>query len=181
MTTNIDAGRAKIAEADEPRGGRIGVAFDWGFGVQMATMGLLTLAGVPSNGMAVPRLAGLLPLAGAAVAYAQGEALRRGNGTAWWVQVLGNGALTVGGIGALAVLPRMLEQGRYGFLYTTVLLLVVSPLEVWLLTRPGSRRWYGTVNPDEARARHSGQWMTGTVAWAVVGGLLQTAAAMGWI
>ncbi|KPV48905.1 hypothetical protein SE17_35550, partial [Kouleothrix aurantiaca] len=111
MTTNIDAGRAKIAEADEPRGGRIGVAFDWGFGVQMATMGLLTLAGVPSNGMAVPRLAGLLPLAGAAVAYAQGEALRRGNGTAWWVQVLGNGALTVGGIGALAVLPRMLEQG----------------------------------------------------------------------
>lgn len=181
MSTNMEAGRLHSAEAGEPRGGRIGVAFDWGFGVQMAAMGLLTLAGVPNNGVALPRLAGLLPLAGAAVAYAQGEALRRGNGTAWWIQVLGNGALTLGGIGALTVLPRMLEQGRYGFLYTTVLLLVVSPMEVWLLTRPGSRRWYGSVTPDIARARHSGQWMTGTVAWAVVCGLLQTAAAMGWI
>lgn len=181
MATNINASQARPAADAEPRGGRIGVAFDWGFGVQMAAVGLLTLAGVPNNGVTVPRLLGLLPLAGAAAAYAQGEALRRGNGLAWWVQVIGNSALTVAGLGSLVVLPRQLAAGHYGFLYTVVLLLVVSPLEVWLLTRPGSRRWYGSVNPDEARARHSGAWMTGTVAWAVVCGLLQTAAGLGWI
>ncbi|HNP73511.1 MAG TPA: hypothetical protein PKK15_20530, partial [Kouleothrix sp.] len=75
MATNINASQARPAADAEPRGGRIGVAFDWGFGVQMAAVGLLTLAGVPNNGVTVPRLLGLLPLAGAAAAYAQGEAL----------------------------------------------------------------------------------------------------------
>ena len=179
MATNINVTRAQAAEA-EPRGGRIGVAFDWGFGVQMASLGLLTLAGVPNSGISVPRLLGLVPLAGAAVAYAQGEALRRGSSTAWWVQVLGNSALTVAGIGSLALVPAMLEQGRYGYLYTIALMLIVSPLEVWLLTRPGSRRWYGSVNPAEARARHGGAWLSGTAGWAVMCGLLQTAAGLGW-
>ena len=166
-----------LAAGAEPRGGRIGVAFDWGFAVQLASQGVLTLAGVAMNGVQAPRPLGLGMLAAAGLAVAQGEALRRGNGLAWWVQTLGNSALTVAGIGSLLVLPRMFAQGRYSFIYPTLLMLVVSPLEVWLLTRPGSRRWYGKVAP--ADARHSGQWRVGTVLWAFGAGIGQALVAIG--
>jgi hypothetical protein len=162
----------------EPRGGRIGVAFDWGFGVQMASMGLAALAGLPLAGVAVPRLAGAGFLGLAAVAFAQGEALRRGRGWAWWVQVLGNSAVTLGGLAGLPVTLQLIQQGRVGMLSPLILMLLVSPLEVWLLLQPGSRQWYGHVGSEEARARHGGQWMTGTVAWALVCGLIQAAVSL---
>jgi hypothetical protein len=162
----------------EPRGGRIGVAFDWGFGVQMASMGLAALAGLPFSGVAVPRLAGAGLLGAAAVAFAQGEALRRGRGTAWWVQVLGNGVVTVAGLAGLPAALQLIQQGKVSLIFPLTLMLVVSPLEIWLLLQPGSRQWYGHVTSAEARARHSGPWMTGTVAWALVCGLIQAAVSM---
>src|SRR5689334_20094554 len=58
MATRAERADARANAGLEPRGGRIGVTFDWGFGVQLATMGLTTLAGLPIAGMSLPRLAG---------------------------------------------------------------------------------------------------------------------------
>jgi hypothetical protein len=175
MATRIESASAHANAGREPRGGRIGVAFDWGFGVQMASMGLAAIAGLPLAGVAVPPLAGAGFLGLAAVAFAQGEALRRGRGWAWRLQIVGNGVVTLGGLAGLPVSLQMIQQGRVGMIFPLILMLAVSPLEVWLLLQPGSRRWYGHVSSEEARARHSGQWLTGTLAWALACGLIQAA------
>jgi hypothetical protein len=91
------------------------------------------------------------------------------------VQVLGNGALTLGGLAGLPVSLQLIQQGRIGMIFPLILMVVVSPLEFWLLLQPGSRRWYGHVASEAARARHSGPWLTGTLAWALVCGLIQAA------
>jgi hypothetical protein len=49
---------------------------------------------------------------------------------------------------------------------------------LWLLLQPGSRRWYGHVASEAARARHSGPWLAGTLAWALVCGLIQAAVSL---
>jgi hypothetical protein len=185
MTHVTPVGSERAAPASEPRGGRIGVAFDWGFGVQIAAAGVAQLLSMPQPGGApTSPLIGLGLLAASAVPFIQGEALRRGSGIAWGVQIAGNSLLTIGGVGLLVQLATQIAQGNFGLavasqLYPLLLLLVVSPLEVWLLLQPGSRAWYGRVSPADARAHHSGAWLRGTVAWALVGGLLQFAAAYG--
>ena len=175
MATRMESASAYASAGVEPRGGRIGVAFDWGFGVQMASMGLAALAGLPISGAAVPRLAGVGLLGVAAAAFAQGEALRRGRGWAWWLQLAGSSVVTLGGLAGLPAMLQLIQQGRIGMLSPLVLMLLVAPLEIWLLLQPGSRQWYGHVSSEEARARHSGQWMTGTLAWALGCGLTQAA------
>jgi hypothetical protein len=175
LATKANLAREHADAGLEPRGGRIGVAFDWGLGVQLASMGLVTLAGLPIAGMTAPRLAGIGILGAAAVTFAQGEALRRGQSWAWWLQVLGNSALTVIGLAGLPATLALIQQGRVGTIFPLILMAVVSPLEVWLLLQPGSRRWYGHVAAEAARARHSGSWLAGTLAWALVCGLIQAA------
>jgi hypothetical protein len=162
----------------EPRGGRIGVAFDWGFAAQIALMSAAGLAGVQFGERAVPAPLALGGLAVAGIAVAQGEALRRGSGAARLIQIAGNGGLTLAGLLGLPATIAALQQGQVVQLYPALLLLVVSPLEVWLLMQPGSKQWYGHVSPEEARARHSGPWLRGTIAWALAGGILQTLAAI---
>ncbi len=169
---------AESSEVLAPGGGRIGVAFDWGFGVQLASMGMLALLGGPlPKGVPTGLAPGLGMLAAAALAYGQGEALRRGKGWARIVQITGNSALTIAGVASLPLFIEQLRNGNIAAVYTYVLLIGVSPAEVWLLLQPGSRAWYGTVSDIEARTRHSGAWMRGTIAWAVVCGLLQTGSA----
>jgi hypothetical protein len=175
MAAKANLANARVDAGLEPRGGRIGVAFDWGFGVQLASIGLATLAGQPLFGAAVPPLVGVGFLGVAAAAIAQGEGLRRGRGWAWWLQVLGNGALTLIGLAGLPVSLQLIQQGRIGMIFPLILMVVVSPLELWLLLQPGSRRWYGHVASEAARARHSGPWLIGTLAWALVCGLIQAA------
>lgn len=174
INTNMAA-----AEAREPRGGRIGVAFDWGLALEIALLAIVGLAGVSLDGRSMPPLAALGSLAIAGLLVIQGEALRRGRGWARWVQLAANSLLPIGGLLMLPATLAALQQGLFGPLYATFLLLVVSPLEVWLLLQPGSRQWYGHVSAEAARARHSGQWLWGTIAWALVGGVVQALAAAG--
>ncbi len=178
MATKANIVSSRADAGLEPRGGRIGVAFDWGFGVQLASTGVAMLAGLPIAGVAIPPLVGVGVLGMAAAAFAQGEGLRRGRGWAWWLQVLGNGALTLVGLAGLPVTLPLIQQGRVGMIFPLLLMVVVSPLEVWLLLQPGSRGWYGRIASDTARARHSGPWMTGTLAWALVCGLIQSAVSL---
>lgn len=162
----------------QPRGGRIGVAFAWGFAVQIGLSAVSSLAGRPI-GPALPPPAALGALGLAAVVVAQGEALRRGNGVARRIQIGFHSLLVLGGLAAILPTVQALQQGRFGMLYTLSLLLGVSSTEIWLLMQPGSRRWYGTVDPKEAMKRHSGSWLIGTIGWAVVCGVLQALASQG--
>lgn len=175
MTDSVS--RSGALGALEPRGGRIGVAFDWGFGVQLVSMGLASLVGVPFGGQPQPLPVVLGSFALGVAAFALGEGLRRGNGLAWRIQVGFHSLLTLAGLAAIPSTVSAVQQGRLGPLYTLLLLLVVSPVELWLLLQPGSRRWYGHVPASEGIARHSGNWMVGTVAYAIVCGLLQAWAA----
>jgi hypothetical protein len=175
VATLADAARAQ--DSLQPHGGRIGVAFDWGLGVQLAVTGAAALAGVQIDALPMPPLVGAALVGVSALAFAQGEALRRGYGWARWVQLGANSLVTLGALAGLPILVRGLQQGHYAMLYSYAIMLIVLPAEVWLLLQPGSRRWYGHVDPAAARARHSGRWLTGTVAWAVVCGLLQVLAA----
>lgn len=159
----------------QPRGGRIGVAFDWGFAVQLALGGVSSLIGMPV-GPALPLVATMGSLGFAAIMVAQGEALRRGNGIARRIQIGFHSLLVVAGLAAILPTIQAVQQGRYGLVYTLILLLGVSSAEIWLLMQPGSRRWYGVVNTNEAMQRHSGSWLVGTIGWAVVCGILQALA-----
>lgn len=156
----------------QPRGGRIGVAFDWGFAVQLAISGVSSLIGRPV-GPALPMPAALGSLAFAAVMVTQGEALRRGNGVARRVQIGFHSLLVLAGIAAAVPTVQGLQQGRFAMLYTLSLLLGVSSTEIWLLLQPGSRQWYGNVSPEAAKQRHSGGWLVGTIGWAIVCGIFQ--------
>lgn len=161
----------------QPGGGNFGVSFDWGFAVSLTFGALGSLFGRPIGPpLDLPLALGSLVVA--ALMVALGESLRRGNGVARRIQIAFHSLLVLGG-GPLLVLPNLLlfQQGRNDLLYTIILqfilLFVVSPIEIWLLMKPGSRRWYGIVDPKEALQRHSGSWLVKTLLWAVVGGLLQ--------
>ncbi|MBC8161597.1 MAG: hypothetical protein H7Z42_10305 [Roseiflexaceae bacterium] len=159
----------------QPSGGSTGVSFDWGFAVSLTLGALGSLVGRPIGPeLSLPVALGSLVLA--AVGLALGEALRRGNGVARRIQIGFHSLLVLVGIPILLPTVQAFQQGRSDLLYTLVLSIilffVVSPSEIWLLMRPGSRRWYGIVDPKEALERHSGGWLVRTITWAVVGGFL---------
>jgi glycerol uptake facilitator-like aquaporin len=163
----------------QPAGGRIGVSFDWGFAVSLILTAFGSLSGRPIGPtLSTPVALGSLVVA--ALMLWLGEALRRGNGIAYRIQIVFHSLLVV--IGLTTILPAIeaIQQGRFAELYTLglmlLLMLVVSPIELWLLLRPGSRRWYGKIAPSEAIKRHSGSWLVGTIVWAVVCGFLQAIA-----
>src|SRR5262245_64159146 len=103
----------RVQDTLQPRGGRIGVAFDWGLGLQVAVTGAAALAGLQLGARPIPPLAGAAMLGVAAAAFAQGEALRRGHGWARWVQIVGNSLVTLGGLVSLPLLVRGVQQGHY--------------------------------------------------------------------
>lgn len=171
----MSLGAAQVAL--EPRGGRIGVAFDWGLATQIGVMAVASLVGVPFGGQAMSIGAALGSLVAAGVVFTQGEALRRGSKWARWIQIGANSLLTLGGLVSLPGAVTAVQAGNFWPLYPLVLLLIVSPIEVWLLLQPGSKATYGKLGAAAFRARHSGPWLTGTIAWAVVCGVLQAFAA----
>ncbi|MBO0796332.1 MAG: hypothetical protein J2P36_36030, partial [Ktedonobacteraceae bacterium] len=61
---------------------------------------------------------------------------------------------------------------------TEIILVIISPLIVWRLSRPATARWFKSVSVTEARRRHGGSWVWFIALWAIVGGVLQTLAAM---
>lgn len=161
----------------QPSGGRFGVSFDWGFAVSLGLTAVGSLVGRPI-GPQLPQPVAFGALGLAVAMLVLGEALRRGNGIARRIQIGFHSLLVLAG-GPFIILPIVqgLQQGRTELLYTLVLSLlfvfVVSPIEIWLLLQPGSRRWYGIVDPKAARLRHGGRWLIGTILWAVICGVLQ--------
>lgn len=174
-------GAATAAEQGQPAlkpgGIGTGVAFDWALTVQILTDGVCFLLAVgPGSAMAGQPLPARLALAlvslpAAALVFTQGEALRRGRRVARIIQIVANALLTIVGLVNLPGLISSLQAGHLGSLVVEVVLVIVSPLIVWLLTRTRTRAWFATVTSAEARARHSGWWLFWMALYAIVGGL----------
>ncbi|GAC1455120.1 MAG: hypothetical protein PVSMB4_15690 [Ktedonobacterales bacterium] len=159
-----------------PRGIGTAVAFDWALAVQLLTDAVLAALGMlPTTGRQVsagarlPLVAGLL--LAAVLMVVQGEALRRGRRLAWLLQMAFNALLVLDGLVELPRTVAALQVGHVGQLLRAVVLLVVSPLLVWLLSRASTRTWVATTTVRAAAARHGGRWIAWIAVCAVIGGL----------
>lgn len=171
--TSVEQGQPSL----KPGGIGTGVAFDWALSVQLLTNGAFflsaTFAGSDLAGKSLaPRLGMALgSVLGAAIVFTQGEALRRGRRLARIIQIVANSLLVVYGLVLIPNLIQSLKARQVGTLLVEVVLLVVSPLIVWLLTRKRTRVWFATTTSSQARARHTGMWLVWIAAYAIIGGL----------
>jgi hypothetical protein len=181
------AGRASTAkELPQPQGIGMAVAFDWGLTVQL----LLTPIIATVLGQSSPvKLPGHHPILSKALLFIiawplaclsalLGEMIRRGHHWVVRIQIVANGLLPLVGLFSLANLYRSLRAGNFWPLVTEVILVIISPLIVWRLSRPATADWFKTVTVAEARQRHGGKWVWFIALWATIGGVLQTIAAM---
>lgn len=169
-----------------PQGIGMAVAFDWGLAVQIfLTPITVTLFHLPAEARipgVSPTLANVLlfvvawPVALGIFMF--GEMVRRGRNWARRIQIVANALLTLVGINSLINLIQGIKMGNYWSLVPAVILLVFSPLITWRLSRPASARWFKQVTVAEARRRHGGAWPWLIAIWAIVGGVLQTIAAI---
>jgi hypothetical protein len=161
----------------KPGGIGTGVAFDWALSVQLLTDGVFflsaTFAGSDLAGKPLAMRLGMAlgSVLGAAIVFTQGEALRRGRRVARIIQIVANALLVVYGLVNIPNLIQSLKAGQVGTLLVEVVLLVVSPLIVWLLTRRRTRAWFAMTTSGQARARHTGMWLVWMVVYAIIGGV----------
>jgi len=158
-----------------PQGIGVAVAFDWAFALQMVVMPIVQSI-LGSQGIIKPphiQVATVVgPLIIAAIFAALGEGLRSGRGWARIVQLVISSLGFLGGIGALFLAIPALGHGNYLPLVPALILLIVSPIIVWRLSRPVTGRWFKMVSSADARRRHGGAWPWLILIWSLVGGVL---------
>jgi hypothetical protein len=181
------AGRATAAkELPLPQGIGMAVAFDWGLTVQLLLTPIIATVLGQSSPVKIP---GHHPILGKALLFIiawplacipalLGEMRRRGRNWALKIQIVANVLLSLVGLFSLANLYRGLRAGNFWPLVTEVISVIISPLIVWRLSRPGTTRWFKTATVAEARHRHGGRWVWFIALWATGGAVLQTVAAM---
>lgn len=184
-TQEPETSEVAAKELPGPQGIGMAVAFSWGLAVQTALTPIIAIVN-QSNSL---KIAGLNPLLGnilflivglivASCLALFGEMVRSGHNWARLVQIVANALLTLDGIFSLFSLYQKVTVGNFWPLITEVILLVFSPLIVWRMTRPRTARWFKAISHAEARERHGGKWVWFIALWAIVGGALQTLAAM---
>lgn len=169
-----------------PQGIGMAVAFDWGLAVQIGLTPIISTVFSQSNQMKIPGLnsaAGnvLLFIIAWLVAISLlffGEMVRRGRNWTRWIQIVANALLSLAGVFSLVHLYQSARTGNFWPFVTGIILLIFSPLIVWRLSRSSTARWFRMVTVAEARKRHGGTWVWFIALWAIVGGVLQTIAAM---
>ena len=173
-------------EQPAPQGIGMAVAYDWGLTVQILLTPIVTTFFNTPGGYTLPignpLLKNVLSFViawpvGIGIAFF-GQSLRLGRNWARKIQIGVNVLLTLVGIASLISLFRGIRAGNYWPLVPSVLLLIVSPLIAWRLSRPATARWFATVTKDEARKRHGGSWVWFISLYAIVGGVLETIASM---
>ena len=162
------------------------VAFDWGLAVQIfLTPITVTFFNLPAGAKIPgvnPTLGNMLlfvvawPVAAGLAFF--GEMVRRGRNWTRRIQVVANALLALAGIAQLVSLYQGIKGGNFWPLVTEVILVIFSPLIFWRMTRPSTSGWFKKVTVAEARKRHGGAWGWFIALWAIVGGVLQTLAAM---
>jgi len=158
-----------------PEGIGLGVAFDWALIAQFVTMAVAAVVDVRSHGLAAtgaPALLPLLYLAATVLPFALGEGLRRGHGWAWRIQLVANGLLTLGGLLSIPSTLAAVGKGDVWPLIPTLVLVILSPLIVWRLSRPSTRAWIARGDRAEALRRHGGAWLLQVSLPCAIGGIL---------
>ncbi|HLJ34165.1 MAG TPA: hypothetical protein VKU38_10960 [Ktedonobacteraceae bacterium] len=170
-----------------PQGIGMAVAFDWGLAVQiLATPFVPLLFGQDSNPFKqlkigqpwVTLLFALLALPFAALLAIFGEGIRRGWRWTRNIQIVSNSLLFLVGFASLFNLWQSSKHGNFWSAVTAIILLIFSPLIAWRLSRRSTKAWFKTVSSADARKRHGGLWPWLIAIWAIVGGILQTIAAL---
>lgn len=168
-----------------PQGIGMAVALDWGLTVQIALTPIISLFR-QSNLVNLPGfnptlgniLFFIITLIIACIPALFGEMVRRGRNWARWTQLVVTALLSLGGLISLPNLYQSIQIGNFWPIVTEIILVIISPLIVWRLSRPATARWFKSVSVTEARRRHGGSWVWFIALWAIVGGVLQTLAAM---
>lgn len=149
------------------------MAFDWALIAQFVTMAVAAV--VRSHGLAVGAGNAVLPMLGLAAAvppFALGEGLRRGHGWAWRIQLAANSLLTLGGLLTIPSTLAALGRGNGWPLIPTLVLVILSPLIVWRLSRLSTRAWIARGDRAEALRRHGGAWLVQVSLPCAIGGIL---------
>jgi hypothetical protein len=163
-----------------PKGIGMAVAFDWGLTVELLLIPILTVfLGSPVFTKQTPMASNLTIIFTflfswviAALFGIFGEGIRRGWRWTRPVQIVGNTIGFLGGFVLLIQLVNGIKIGNYWTLVPTCILLIISPLIAWRLSRPETARWFKAVTSQEARKRHGGSWVFWIVLWSIIGGTL---------
>ncbi len=167
-------------ELPAPKGIGMAVAFDWGLTVELLLIPILSIfLGSPavSNqttmGSQFAIITSFLLLWPIAVLFGIfGEGIRRGWRWTRPVQLVGNSIGFLSGFVLLVQVWSGIKEGNYWTLVPAFILLVISPLIAWRLSRPATARWFATVTSVEARKRHGGSWVWWIALWSIIGGSL---------
>jgi hypothetical protein len=172
-------------ELPAPQGIGMAVAFDWGLAVQILLTPIISFFGqssqfsIPGGDPTLSKIVFfIIALIVSSLLVLFGEMVRRGRNWTRWVQLVANSLLSLAGIASLVNLYQSIQAGNFWPLVTTIILIIFSPLIVWRLSRPASARWFKTVSSAAAARRHGGRWIWFIALWAILGGVLQTLAAM---
>ncbi|HVB73338.1 MAG TPA: hypothetical protein VNE38_07240 [Ktedonobacteraceae bacterium] len=175
-----------VEELPSPQGIGMSVAFDWGLAVQVFVTPIITTFFNQPGNFKIPGVSSTLgnillfviawPVAAGLALF--GESIRRGRNWALKIQIVANALLSLVGIVSLISLYRSVKAGNFWPIVTEVILVIFSPLIVWRMSRSSTARWFKTVTVAQARKRHGGAWSWLIALWAIVGGILQTIAAM---
>lgn len=158
-----------------PQGIGVAVAFDWAFALQMVVMPIVqtilgSLGVIRPPHIQVGTVVG--PLVIAVIFALLGEGLRSGRGWARIVQLVISSLGTLGGVGGLFLAIPALGRGNYLLLVPVLILLIVSPIIVWRLSRPATAQWFRTVSSADARRRHGGAWPWLILIWSLISGIV---------
>ncbi|HEY6284161.1 MAG TPA: hypothetical protein VIX20_00740 [Ktedonobacteraceae bacterium] len=178
LQTNSTDNNAEKVPA--PNGIGMAVAFDWGLTVELLLIPILTVfLGTPVFSKQTPMaskftiiITFLISWIIAALFGVFGEGIRRGWRWTRPIQIVGN---TLGFLGGFALLVQVfgsIKIGNYWTLVPTFILLIISPLIAWRLSRPETARWFKAVTSLEARKRHGGSWVWWIALWSIIGGTL---------
>ena len=182
---------SSTAKKPAPQGIGMAVAYDWGLSVQLLAVPLLPLilpnlarsgfmqlppSILKSSPIPASLVSFLISLPFAAGIAVFGEGVRRGWRWTRPVQIIFNTLLILLGVITLRDAWQSGRVGNFWPAYTSVLLLIVSPLIAWRLSRPATAQWFKTVTSDEARKRHGGLWPWLILLWSLIGGILQAIA-----
>lgn len=157
------------------------VAVDWGLAVQIFLMPILSVFSPSNHQMKIPGgpvLFFVVAWLFACLFVLFGEMVRRGRNWARWIQIVFSTLLSLGGIASLVNLYHSITVGNFWPLVSEIILVIISPLIVWRMTRPTTARWFKTVTVAEASKRHGGRWVWFIALYAIIGGILQTLAVM---
>ena len=163
-----------------PKGIGMAVAFDWGLTVELLLIPILiAFFGSPLFSKQTPIASKftliftfLISWIIAALFGIFGEGVRQGWRWTRPVQIVGNTLGFLGGFVLLVQVVNNIKIGNYWTLVPAFILLIISPLIAWRLSRPETARWFRAVTSLEARKRHGGSWVLWIALWSITGGTL---------